>query len=81
MQSFETEDELYYNQKGTLPIEPLLVARSNDTGDDQPLAWAYTYGDGRVFQTVLGHDVKSLGTPEVQALLTRGALWTMDKLQ
>jgi len=81
MQSFETEDELYYNQKGELPIEPLLVARSSDTGDDQPLAWAYTYGDGRVFQTVLGHDVKSLGTPEVQALLTRGALWTMDKLQ
>ena len=79
--SFETEDELYYNQQGELPIEPLLVARSKDTGNNEPMAWAYFYGEGKVFQTVLGHDFKSLSTSEVQRLLNRAALWTMGKLE
>ena len=72
---FETTDELYYNQAGDAPITPLLTARSRDTGRDEPLAWAYRYGAGRVFQTVLGHDVASLETPAVQRLLHRAALW------
>jgi type 1 glutamine amidotransferase len=59
----------------------LLTARSKNTGEDEPMAWAYTYGKGKVFQTVLGHDVKSLSSPEVQKLLNQGSLWIIDKLE
>ena len=54
MTDFDTTDELYYRQQGEEPIEPLVVAKSKDTGKEEPLAWAYEYEKGRVFQTVLG---------------------------
>jgi type 1 glutamine amidotransferase len=73
--SFETTDELYYDQAGSEPIEPLITARSRVTGRDEPLAWAYSYGDGRVFQTLLGHDTVGLRTPEVGRTLRRAAIW------
>lgn len=73
--AFETTDELYYGQAGDAPIEPLLVARSRDTGRHEPVAWAYAYGSGRVFQTVLGHDVPALRPPELQRILRRAARW------
>ena len=74
--SFDTIDELYFNQKGEVPIDPLLTARSTATGKNESLAWAYEYGKGRVFQTLLGHDAVSLSTPEVQIILRRAAAWT-----
>jgi len=78
--AFTTTDELYYRQEGDAPIEPLLVAHSKDTGQDEPMAWVYTYGKGKIFQTVLGHDVISLSTPEIQTLLMRAGLWVSGKL-
>lgn len=78
LDAFTTTDELYYHQKGAEPIRPLLTARSKDTGKDEPLAWAYQYGRGRVFQTVLGHDEAALRTPEVQTILLRAAHWAAD---
>jgi len=76
IKDFETTDELYYNQVGDRPIVPLLTAKSAVTGADEPLAWAYEYGKGRIFQTLLGHDTTSLNTLEVQIILRRGAVWT-----
>jgi type 1 glutamine amidotransferase len=73
--SFETVDELYYNQEGNEPIEPLLAATSRNTGNDEPLAWIYTYGKGRIFQTLLGHDAESLNSAELKKVLKRAALW------
>ncbi len=70
---FETEDELYFRQEGPLPIEPLAAARSKVTGRDEPMAWAYDYGRGRVFQTVLGHSDRSIRA--AGALIRRGASW------
>ena len=75
IQAFETSDELYFNQKGDEPIEPLLTASSLTTGRDEPIAWAYTYGEGRVFQTVLGHDAGSLSAPAVATLLRQAGSW------
>lgn len=75
--SFETIDELYYKQAGEIPIEPLLHARSKDIGEYAPLAWTHQYGAGKIFQTVLGHSVESLSTPEVQKIIRRGAVWVM----
>ncbi|CAN5130132.1 hypothetical protein BH23VER1_BH23VER1_15260 [soil metagenome] len=73
--AFETTDELYFKQKGDLPIEPLVTARSKVTGRDEPLAFAYPYGEGRVFQSLLGHDPGSVRAPGTAELLRRGTLW------
>jgi type 1 glutamine amidotransferase len=73
--SFETTDELYFNQKGDKPIEALLTARSKVTGKEEPLAWVYQYGRGRIFQTLLGHDARALETPAVKTIIQRAAAW------
>ena len=78
LESFSTTDELYYHQKGEAPINPLLTARSKDTGKDEPLAWVYSYGRGRVFQMLLGHDEAALRAPAVQTILARAASWAAD---
>jgi type 1 glutamine amidotransferase len=75
LNSFETIDELYCNQQGDLPIEVLAAARSTVTGRDEPMAFVYEYGKGRVFQTVLGHAAESIRTPGTAALIRRGAVW------
>ena len=77
LKDFETTDELYFRQDGTEPIEPLVVAHSKVTGRDEPLAWTYLYGLGRVFQTVLGHDEKSVRA--AGELIGRGAAWAAGR--
>ena len=73
--AFETQDELYYNQAGDEPIEPLLTALSKNTGKEEPQAWVNMYGEGRIFQTLLGHDGTSFEAEEYQKVLRRAALW------
>jgi quinoprotein glucose dehydrogenase len=79
LKPFETSDELYFHQVGSQPITPLATAHSKVTGNDEPMAWAYGYGKGRIFQTVLGHDgdaVRSAG-----ALIRRGSVWAAKRGQ
>ncbi|MBW3596357.1 MAG: ThuA domain-containing protein [Planctomycetes bacterium] len=73
---FQTLDELYYRQEGDQPIEPLATAVSQVTGQAEPMAWAYNYGEGRVFQTVLGHSDQSIRL--AGALIRRGCTWAAD---
>jgi quinoprotein glucose dehydrogenase len=73
LQPFDTTDELYFKQVGDLPITPLVTAHSKTTGQDEPLAWAYRYGKGRIFQTLLGHDDRAVR--QAGALIRRGAVW------
>jgi type 1 glutamine amidotransferase len=79
MKGFDTIDELYHSQQGTEPIEPLVVARSKQTGKDEPLAFAYMYGKGRVFQNLLGHDVQATLNPGAAELTLRGCVWAARK--
>lgn len=79
VKDFVTTDELYYNQKGSEPIDTLLSARSKDTGKDEPLAWAYQYGNGRVFQTVLGHNAQSYTSDGFRRVLLQAAGWASKK--
>lgn len=74
---FDTIDELYYRQMGDLPITPLLTARSLDTKADEPMAWAYPYGTGNVFQTVLGHS--DISVRRAGALIRRGSVWAAKR--
>ena len=81
MEPFETIDELYFRQQGEEPIEILATAKSNVTGRDEPMAFVYQYGTGRVMQTVLGHAAESLRTPGVVELIRRSAAWVAGRDQ
>jgi type 1 glutamine amidotransferase len=73
LQSFDTLDELYYRQAGELSVEPLAFALSKDTKQREPMAWAYDWDKGRVFQTLLGHADDSIR--KAAALIRRGSVW------
>lgn len=79
LKSFEITDELYFHQDGTEPIEPLLTARSRITKKDEPLAFAYDYGQARVFQTFLGHSEKTWDAFESREMLRRAAAWVAHR--
>ncbi|HNT87648.1 MAG TPA: ThuA domain-containing protein, partial [Candidatus Hydrogenedentes bacterium] len=75
LESFETTDELYTCLAGDRPIELLATARSVVDGKDYPMAFAFTYGAGRVFHSPLGHDAQALANPPVAELFRRGCAW------
>lgn len=79
LKSFEVTDELYFRQDGTEPIEPLIAARSRITKTDEPLAWVYSYGKGRVFQTLLGHSEKTYDAFEGREMLRRAVAWCANR--
>ena len=84
---FETNDELYMGivfkdgndvfitgdaEDGTYPW------RGEDTfmpGGTFPLGWTRSYGEGRVFVTLLGHNGLSFETPEFQRIVLNGVDW------
>ncbi len=75
MRDFQADDELYTCLVGDRPVEVLATARSKLTGKDQPMAFAFEYGRGRVFHTPLGHDVRALEMPGVAELIRCGCMW------
>jgi len=76
MESFETTDELYTCLVGDIPIQILATARSTVDGKDYPMAFTLTCGKGRVFHSVLGHDVNALANPATGRLFRRASAWT-----
>lgn len=79
MKPFQTHDELYFNQVGDMSLKPLFTAHSKVSGKEEPLAWVYSYGDARIFQTLLGHDTASYRDPEYREILRRSAKWVTKK--
>jgi len=78
-ESFLTNDELYHNLR-MKPQAKLLAAAFDDpkfggTGKDEPVLWTVAYGKGRVFHTVLGHDVAAMREPGFRLTFARGAEW------
>jgi type 1 glutamine amidotransferase len=73
-------DELYQ----TIAIDPqshqLLKAKSPVDGRQHIVCWTSQFGQGRVFCTTLGHDMKTCATTEFRQLLANGLLWACDKL-
>ena len=72
LKPFQADDELYTCLTGDRPIEVLAEARSKVDGKIYPMAFAYASGKGRVFQCLLGHDVKAMQMPGVGELYRRG---------
>jgi uncharacterized protein len=80
MSDFETIDELYTCFGGDTPIHLLATARSKVDGEDYPMAFVLQYGQGRVFHTPLGHDVRAVTMPGPAELIRRGCLWAAGRL-
>ncbi|MCX6998357.1 MAG: ThuA domain-containing protein [Kiritimatiellaeota bacterium] len=76
LKAFEVDDELYTCLTGDTPIHLLATARSVVDQKDYPMAFTLTYGRGRVFHCVLGHDERALSIPTVGQLFRRGCAWT-----
>jgi len=76
MKDFETTDELYTCLAGETPIKVLATARSKVDNKDYPMAFVLNYGKGRVFHSVLGHDVPALANPDVGRLFRNACAWT-----
>jgi type 1 glutamine amidotransferase len=76
---FDTKDELYYDQQGDQPIEPLITAKSKITNRDEPLAYIYKEGKGRIFQTFLGHAAESIRMPGNAEMIRRAVAWVANR--
>lgn len=72
---FEADDELYAKLVGDTPINVLVEAYSDWSKKTEPIAWTLEYGQGRVFNIVLGHDAKACRLPQFVQLLQRGTAW------
>lgn len=76
-------DELYHGQRGPALNMTVLVSAFDDpattqgkgTGNNEPMVYTVSYGKGRVFVDLLGHDVPQTEAPDNQALLARGTEW------
>jgi type 1 glutamine amidotransferase len=85
-----TNEELYNNFAGKLHDTATPLARGrqtwkNDDGSQQMAeaicVWTNNYRDKtRVFATTLGHNNVTVGDPRYLDLVTRGLLWSVDKL-
>ena len=75
-----TLDELYSNSL-MIPGNVVLATAYSDpdkpkgTGKDEPVIWVNTYGEGRVYNNALGHDLTSLDDPVLHQWLRRGVEW------
>ena len=75
LEKFTADDELYSKLQGEDPIHVLLDAHSDYSGRREPIAWTRAYGKGRVFVTILGHDLKSREVPAFKTMLRQGTAW------
>jgi uncharacterized protein len=79
----QVNEELYVITKQWPECIPLAVSTAQDgkdAGKDQPVVWVNTYNKVRVFGTSLGHPNTTFKDATYLDVLTRGLLWTCDKL-
>ena len=73
-------DELYQNSV-MVPGSIVLATAYSDpgkprgTGKDEPVIWVNSYGKGRVYENVLGHDTVAMADPQFQQWMRRGVIW------
>ena len=73
-------DELYNIDRTWPSATPLVQAWSIEGEKHHPVAWTNTHGKARVFVTTMGHTNRTMSEPAYLDLVTRGLLWTLDKL-
>jgi len=76
---FEISDELYTCLGGEENIRVLAVARSRVDGQDYPMIFTRELGEGRVVQSVLGHDLRAYEPEVYQEILRRAVRWLASR--
>ena len=74
------DDELYNTIEFPATSHALLKVKSPKTGKEHIVCWTQTFGKGRVFATTLGHDMTTAQDADYLGLISRGLLWSCDKL-
>ena len=84
---FTTSDELYMGIEYADGNDVFITADSEEgtypwrgepthmPGGTFPLGWTRTYGEGKVFVTLLGHNGISFESPEFQKIVLNGVAW------
>jgi len=79
LKDFVIFDELWLNAAVNPKFEVLGSASDQKTTEEgikpQPAIMVANYGKGRIFHTILGHDVKAMENEGFQNLLLRGTEW------
>ncbi len=76
LKPFEITDELYTCLTGDTKIKIIASAKSKVDSKIYPMAFVLNVGKGRVFHSVLGHDVVAVTNKGAAELYTRAAAWT-----
>ena len=75
------KEELYNNATGTILDTAHALVRGKQGKSDTIVAWTNTYmGKTKVFGTTLGHNNETVADERYLDLITRGLLWSVDKL-
>ena len=76
------KEELYNNIKVLETAHPIArgTQTRGDKVDDYVVTWVNEYGKTRVFSTTLGHHSETVGDARYLDLVTRGLLWSCNKL-
>jgi type 1 glutamine amidotransferase len=75
------KEELYNNVRKPMEMTTVL-ARGKQGDQDTAVVWTNFYGDKKtkIFATTLGHANELVGDARYLDLITRGMLWSLDKL-
>ena len=82
-ENWTTVNEELYNNIRLFDTATPLARGKQDVGkkvDDYVVAWTNQYGKTRVFSTTLGHNNETVGDARYLDMVTRGLLWSCDKL-
>ncbi|MDB6122641.1 MAG: heme-binding protein [Pedosphaera sp.] len=71
-------EELYNNVQIWTNVTPLVTGRQG--GESNVVAWVNNYRGTRVFSTTLGHTTETVSDARYLDLITRGLLWSVNKL-
>jgi putative membrane-bound dehydrogenase-like protein len=79
MQNWTTvPEELYNNMQIWRTVKPLAYGQQGN--DKYMVAWVNDYHGTRVFSTTLGHNNETVNDARYLDLITRGLLWSVNKL-
>ena len=79
MSDFQIFDELWLNAAVNPGFEILATASNQKITEEgikaQPAIMVADFGKGRIFHTILGHDVRAMESEGFQAVMLRGTEW------
>ncbi len=77
---FVLEDEFYHLNNCRLDDKQLLlIGTSPGDRKTRPIAWTKTYGEGRVFYTILGHSPQTFVHETFRRLLANAVQWVAQR--